>query len=1138
MRLTSLRLLRAPGLPRELALTDISPGLVLLVGPNASGKSTLGRVVQALLWPKETGGASDGMHALSDWQLATGPASAQLAAGSVRWEPQAPGVARASDVWRLSVAELLSSKSKADRRIADDIERALNGGYDIHKATKAFATSPRVPTSLRSGLDRARDKSKAALAQADALVAEERDLERLLTARKDALKAVGELVYAREAQGLAESRRQHVRQLAEMEAFPAELERLRGDEMTQVEELQADEQRVANEQAELTRRVAENDLTRGDLCWSGNEPSEQEVHAWRQRARNLVDLERDLRAAESAAAVAEATLAAASLQVLVVGPTPDQPGPAAALESLERHVQRRRDLRDLAQAEQRVVEAIPEVADGPDGAHLRQGIMALRAWLGVAASPASAAATPWLLILALVGLVLALLGLWLGGPGWALPGAVLVGLGAGAWLALRRAAGVDPGDTERRIHQDHFLRLAMLPPARWRIDDVQRHLAILEQQLDQANERALWSARLQVQRGQLERVTAELAKADAHAAEAAEQLGVAADWADLPLLQQAHRLNEVARAALTSVEADQTLATVGERWRAALRGLNQWLAGVDLEAVSDSAGAAGALDALTNRLTALQQARQTRKDLQRQVDGLTERGREAGKKIADLYERCSLDNGDKQTLASRLASLPAWRAAVEAKLRVDRQIADAEAALVDRPAMLKLDEAAAAELIAHLERRAGGLDDASAAVATVQERLASAAISTDLETARKVEHNAEFALAEARDKAAQDAVGNALSEWLRAQVSREHTPAVLERARALQLRFTRNAFDLQVDAEHGFVATDVKAERRRQLSELSDGTRMQALLAARLAFLEHTEADGPKLPLFLDEALSTTDPQRFHEVGAALLDLVAEGRQVFYATADVAEVHAWQRICAQEGHSAPQVIDLAEVASERPWHDDLPAAPTPRTPPPPTAGHDAASYARALGVSPPGVRDALGRWHVVFLLHDDLDAVARLVAAGIDTAGQFLAFRAGRAVPLPVDEAVAQRIAARARLLEAVLELRAVGRNRPLSWADVVASGGVTATFEAAMRELLADHGDDAGDYLAAVSALKGFRGKSRTAMSEHFVGEGFIAGEAPLESAELVRRAAVAVGPQLRDGVLSLAEVGPMVEWVERLIR
>ncbi len=51
MRVRRLDLQHAPGLTTGLPTLELEGGLTLLVGPNASGKSTLARSIRALAWP-------------------------------------------------------------------------------------------------------------------------------------------------------------------------------------------------------------------------------------------------------------------------------------------------------------------------------------------------------------------------------------------------------------------------------------------------------------------------------------------------------------------------------------------------------------------------------------------------------------------------------------------------------------------------------------------------------------------------------------------------------------------------------------------------------------------------------------------------------------------------------------------------------------------------------------------------------------------------------------------------------------------------------------------------------------------------------------------------------------------------------
>ena len=109
----------------------------------------------------------------------------------------------------------------------------------------------------------------------------------------------------------------------------------------------------------------------------------------------------------------------------------------------------------------------------------------------------------------------------------------------------------------------------------------------------------------------------------------------------------------------------------------------------------------------------------------------------------------------------------------------------------------------------------------------------------------------------------------------------EHEPSVLRRARDVFAEVTAGAFALRLRGDGTFIAHDVRQETARELAELSSGTRMQLLLAVRLAWIEAQEQGGETLPLFLDEALTTSDEKRFAVMAQSLERLAGardEGR--------------------------------------------------------------------------------------------------------------------------------------------------------------------------------------------------------------------------------------------------------------------
>ena len=138
-----------------------------------------------------------------------------------------------------------------------------------------------------------------------------------------------------------------------------------------------------------------------------------------------------------------------------------------------------------------------------------------------------------------------------------------------------------------------------------------------------------------------------------------------------------------------------------------------------------------------------------------------------------------------------------------------------------------------------------------------------------------------------RDEALFAEAGRFLIDGVEEEYEQTQLPRVFERARNHFSEFTHHNYELRLSKEAKsprLFAVELSSGEGRELDELSDGTRAQLLLAARITFAEEVE-HGQVLPLFLDEALDQSDPARFEAIVRGL-GRVAEdqGRQIFYLT--------------------------------------------------------------------------------------------------------------------------------------------------------------------------------------------------------------------------------------------------------------
>ena len=249
----------------------------------------------------------------------------------------------------------------------------------------------------------------------------------------------------------------------------------------------------------------------------------------------------------------------------------------------------------------------------------------------------------------------------------------------------------------------------------------------------------------------------------------------------------------------------------------------------------------------------------------------------------------------------------------------------------------------------------------------------------------------------------------------------------LKRASELFQQFTQYRYELR------FIKDTFMAKEGSQvldLAQLSEGTRLQLLMAVRLAYVEYQEGpEGIQLPLFLDEVLANCDDRRAAAIIEAIKVMAATGRQIFYFTAQQDEVEKWRTL----GGGGIQIIDLAEVRRlGLQQRIPLPGRDWTRPPVPDPGAASLLDYARTLGAHSPALWVPLGRQHAWLAFGEgEQQALHEALQGGLATLGQLKGY-----LETQPDAAAAARVTTIAILEEAQAQLQAA-RPRPLSAADL-----------------------------------------------------------------------------------------------------
>ena len=1141
MVLLELHLRSAPGLPHGLTLTGLDSGLVLLYGPNASGKSTIGRTLRGGLWPDQ---APPGVDAQTRWRSPLDGLVYQATTvfGRTQWDQDGAPLppAEVAEAARFTLRALLESADGSTAAIAQQVRLELDGGYDVDGL--ALVAKPRVRPlpSVTKPRREAEDALAAALGKADALAHDESRLATLHAEVTEAAEAPQRLAVVRRAQQ-AQTAREAVAALAPQLAAMQDVHRALTPEaagrltdlVTRIDE--AEQELEAAEGAQRDAQAAVDEAS-----FPTATPLETVLEKLVERARTLDQDRADLEQQRAELEALEAEREACAQQVWS--------GQATA-SSLSQT-----DLQDLeaattalatARARHEALAPPPEQADPPLATSAREtleeGQHLLRQWLKTpertpAPTAKSSSAVHFLVLLAggalvLLGLVLAFLlspvaGLIVAGVGLG-----LCGLWVGRmWGRASTAAPPAPASDARAL-AERFSSLQLARIDDWTVSGVTTALRTLEAQrsADDVSRQAQATARAHRQRAS--RLQQAVTKADAALQETVARLGLSPDLAGAALIHQAQRLGALATAEVALSKARTHVSATAKACASEASALARQLGGLeldDLPPLDDPDSLLPAAQAVLRRhgrLAAAEQQLSDRETVAQQARTRADRERSA---LQESLKALGLVESELERLPELLAQAETWRAlAAEQQQHLD----DLERLERDLPADLPEDLASEAARLETLTARHQALADQQA---DIRRKIQAATEAGTITEALAQRAAAEELLARDREQQLVAHAGQALKAWMQQERRANDMPKLLERAQAWFLAFTHNRYEIDVHVSSGFVARDLHTGALQQLAELSDGTRIQLLLACRLAYLEEAEGDT-KTPLFLDEVLSTTDPERFTAVAGAVMALCRQGRQVFYATSDPAEVQAWRQAAHELGYDPPQVQTLASSGPTTPW-TDAPSLPEPRPALPALDDHDAVSWSTAAGLSRPGLWDDAAQWPLALVLWDDLETAHAAARIGVTRAGQLALADSG--VPLGMAPEPLARARARLRVIEAVLTALRIGRSLPVTWSIIEESGAVTAAFTERIQEKLPDHGHDAAAFIQATHDIKGFRKTARARLVEHLQAAGILDERERLPHDGVVLRAQQASAADQTSGRLDVAEVQDLTRWCTEVVQ
>ena len=1149
---SSLRVRRLYGLEHDLRVDDLCKGVNVIYGSNASGKTTLARALRLLLWPGEAG--SERPILSGHFSLGGDAWSVDLEGSTCTYQRERRQASRPTlppsnqnHRYHLYLPDLLAA-TDGDESFARQILQEAQGGVDVAGAAESLDWE--IPNRRKGATARDVETAREAVREAETaqreLQEQEASLDRLREQLEAAREAAVRVDALRQALDVVEAQTALEEAQARLDAFPSVMASVRGDE---AETLDALQKRLHDAEEEIDERTAaraeaEDALTDSILPEEG--VPDGRFERIRALVQDLREQERTVRDTETAleGATAEET---GAWDRLGTGIDREQAAQIdlPAVERVESHVQKVEEVQGQRSAYQTVHRLLHgNQEEAPDLAALERGLRALQRWLQFPDDREPDASGSASVGLIAAGLAVAVLGavLWIAesgapagfGPALSGLGSIIVTLEV--WRRTRSGGATE---TDRDAFEDEFRRTGLEPPVWTR--------ASVEEAADTLLDR-LQAVRLEnLKQSEWERMKPGLREAretartlEEERRRIAEEIGLDPDLSSRSLPWLVDRISQWQSAYDDTKRLQAKLQAAQEKVQEHRERLAELVGPYGFEDVTSGAQAEEIATRLETARTELREARDARSRATDELQRAKRTRKTVTEEIEALYNRLDLEVGEEERLRNRAEMHAEYEEAVaaerEARAVRDQQLRRLRDRDGYREGMEETDPEHLHRQIRQAEDRADRAEDLVRQINEIERDIEDAREGGTLEERRAAYRQARHALVQEREEDYARAAGRVLADYVQEKTRHQGMPPVFERARSLFAEITRHRYELDLDPKTvSFRAIDRVENRGFALDALSSGTKVQLLLAVRVAFVESQEQTC-RVPLVLDETLANSDEEKATAIIEAIRTISASGRQVFYLTAQRDEVQKWQAGLDGDDVSC-SVVALSDADDRAPAGDGatVPAA----RPMPELSDADAQSHGHlgaALDVSRWSPREPLGRIPLWYLVEDP-GRLLDLVKEGIRTWGQleFQYRRAGLAAT-GLEESAFRRIEARADAVASWREAWHVGRGRPVDRTVLEASGAVSEKFIDGVSELAEERDGDAAALLHELrertdERTKGFYSSKADELEAYLRDHDYLDPRDPKSPEEMWQYVQADLAEERRNGIIDRSDLERLFE-------
>lgn len=1133
-----LSISRMPGFRHGLQLPDhFGSQLVIFIGANGSGKTSTSKALLKSIWAENTRDYMLEAHAkigedLWHTRIDAGYVERQRNGQVDRLDGLPPPEDQSQ--YLLAMHQLIVND---DRELAEEINRQLSGGYDLSKAGAALSFSSNVNTKA---ISESKDLQKA-----KAQVAAEQRKQEELKRKEEGIAALNQKLETLNAELQLEKiyeaevrvRRAQVARDEAREAFSLFPDEFAHFTLRDADDVDAWEKGVENLERELESWLSEQeDLLQKvqELKLPNKGLTREQVTSISTLTDDIEQLAKEIKEYKKNLADAQDKLKTAATNLGLIDPETDWPGlRVAELSSMEQDwvnahsakINHHRLRAEHARLQKQLA-SLPD--DFPAGDTLVNGLTFLSRWLQEQQAEGNTSHTaqwiPFAWTILSVGVVVLV---YLSPSPWWL---VAAALGAGVLLYLSlKPAKTTAGSTDSHFRRE-YERTGLITPQSWEVQEVSETIQQLTEWMKTANSKADWASQIEKLTPKIEESKAEVDALEQKLNTLREALGV------VPIEISTDKIGSfywLVSNAKTWQEAQHNVNSIRLKLDDSTSELstqiveyNTWMASIGWEAVKDASACRSATRNLLEANAEWQSAQSRIDALATQIKGNKSQIARNKSQIKAVYDRLKISNNHRHELNAMAEKHGVYAEAKHALDASELELKNAKDRREDEPNYAVerhvLEELSVADIeakLADLKSVQDSRDELQKTIAgqraLIEERRGGRSLEDALanQDARLEELEGAF------EQNLERYTGQVVMDALRDAHHQKNDSSLFKKADELFGVITQKRYSLMqpYGEQKTFRARDEVRGVGLSLPELSTGTRIQLLLAVRLAYIE-TQENQYRLPLLADELLANSDDVRADAIIEALIEVCKSGRQVFYFTAQNDELRKWQADLEDHSDVEYQIVELDGGSntrvnfSEQEPRIDVLSVEAP-------GGLSHWEYGERIGVERfDPLRHDVSQLHLWYLL-DDVELLYNALRNGITHWGQMQ--RLGTKPPHFAGEnwsEIYEQLQKRAALVEVAIEQYRKGRGIPIDRSVLLDSGAVTDSFIDETAALLETVDGDPDVLLQNLKdgVVKRFRESSREDLADYLHSKGLLAvGDisTPREWWSEVNIAAVRVG-------------------------